>query len=59
MIAAPADTTTVMPRAELAGLMARMEVDAIDLIEVEEALISAKHTYLDSVRLLRQLGEAA
>jgi steroid delta-isomerase-like uncharacterized protein len=38
---------------------ARMDVDAIDLIEVEDGLISAKHTYLDSVTLLRQLGEAA
>jgi hypothetical protein len=34
---------------------ARMEVDALDVIDVEDGLLKAKHTYLDSITLLRQL----
>ena len=37
---------------------ARMEVDALDVIDVEDGLLAAKHTFLDSVSLMRQLGEA-
>ena len=35
---------------------ARIEVDALDVVDVEDGLLSAKHTYLDSVALLQQLG---
>jgi steroid delta-isomerase-like uncharacterized protein len=35
---------------------ARMEVDALDLVDVENGLVKAKHTFVDSVTLLRQLG---
>ncbi|MEK6277900.1 MAG: SgcJ/EcaC family oxidoreductase [Actinomycetota bacterium] len=35
---------------------ASIAVDALDLIEVQDGLITAKHTYLDSATLLRQLG---
>ena len=38
---------------------ARIEVDAVDVIGVRDGLVAAKHTYLDSVALLRQLGEAS
>jgi steroid delta-isomerase-like uncharacterized protein len=44
--------------AVVGGPGARMEVDALDVVEVEDGLLSAKHTYLDSVTLLRQLGAA-
>lgn len=37
---------------------ARFEVDAVDVIEVEDGLLTAKHTYLDSQALLRQLAQA-
>ena len=35
-----------------------MEVDALDVIDVEDGLLTAKHTFVDSVTLMRQLGEA-
>jgi hypothetical protein len=35
---------------------ARMEVDALDFVDVENGLVKAKHTFVDSVTLLRQLG---
>jgi steroid delta-isomerase-like uncharacterized protein len=38
---------------------AKISVDALDLIGVKEGLITAKHTYLDSATLLRQLGVVA
>lgn len=34
----------------------QFNVDAVDMIEVTDGLITAKHTYLDSVTLLRQIG---
>ena len=34
----------------------RFEVDAVDVIEVSDGLLTAKHTYVDSQALLRQLG---
>lgn len=36
----------------------RVAVDAVDVIEVSEGLVTAKHTYLDSLAMLRQLGLA-
>ena len=46
---------------ELAGAViaepgAKIAVDALDVIDVRDGLIAAKHTYLDSVALLQQLG---
>jgi len=35
---------------------ARFEVDAVDVIEVVDGKLTAKHTYVDSQTLLRQLG---
>jgi steroid delta-isomerase-like uncharacterized protein len=35
---------------------AKIAVDALDVIDVRDGLIVAKHTYLDSVALLQQLG---
>jgi steroid delta-isomerase-like uncharacterized protein len=35
---------------------ARIAVDALDVIDVRDGLITAKHTYVDSVALLQQLG---
>jgi steroid delta-isomerase-like uncharacterized protein len=35
---------------------ATIAVDALDMIAVKDGLITAKHTYLDSVTMLRQLG---
>jgi len=35
---------------------ARFEVDAVDVIEVANGELTAKHTYVDSQALLRQLG---
>ena len=35
---------------------AHFEVDAVDVIEVAEGKLTAKHTYVDSQALLRQLG---
>jgi steroid delta-isomerase-like uncharacterized protein len=35
---------------------AKIAVDALDVIDVRDGLIAAKHTYLDSVALLQQLG---
>lgn len=35
---------------------ARFAVDAVDVIEVSGGLLTAKHTYVDSQALLRQLG---
>jgi hypothetical protein len=37
----------------------RMSVDAIDMIEVAGGLITAKHTYLDALELMRQSGIAS
>ena len=37
----------------------KISVDAVDVIAVSGGLVTAKHTYLDSVTLLRQLAEAA
>ncbi len=37
----------------------QFNVDAVDVIEVSDGLLTAKHTYLDSVGLLRQLGSSA
>lgn len=34
----------------------QFNVDAVDVIEVSDGLLTAKHTYLDSVTLLRQIG---
>jgi steroid delta-isomerase-like uncharacterized protein len=56
-------TGTLAEPLELEGVVvgrpgARMEVDALDVIEVENGLLTAKHTYIDSVTLLRQLGES-
>lgn len=41
---------------ESAAAGARFEVDAVDVIEVADGELTAKHTYLDSQTLLRQLG---
>jgi steroid delta-isomerase-like uncharacterized protein len=35
---------------------ARMEVDAVDIVDVEDGLLKAKHTFVDSVTLLRQVA---
>jgi steroid delta-isomerase-like uncharacterized protein len=45
------ESKTVEPGAKIA-------VDAVDVIEVEDGLLTAKHTYLDSVALLQQVGAA-
>jgi steroid delta-isomerase-like uncharacterized protein len=37
----------------------KIAVDAVDVIAVSDGLVAAKHTYLDSVTLLRQLAEGA
>jgi hypothetical protein len=37
----------------------RIAVDAVDVIAASDGLVTAKHTYLDSVTLLRQLADAA
>jgi steroid delta-isomerase-like uncharacterized protein len=37
----------------------KIAVDAVDVIAVEDGLVKAKHTYLDTVTLLRQLAEAS
>lgn len=37
----------------------RMSVDAVDVIEVSGGLITAKHTYLDALELMRQSGIAS
>ena len=34
----------------------RMDVDALDLITVEDGLLTAKHTYMDWATALRQMG---
>jgi steroid delta-isomerase-like uncharacterized protein len=41
---------------ESAEAGARFEVDAVDVIEVADGELAAKHTYVDSQALLRQLG---
>jgi ketosteroid isomerase-like protein len=41
---------------ESAEAGARFEVDAVDVIEVADGELTAKHTYLDSQALLRQIG---
>jgi steroid delta-isomerase-like uncharacterized protein len=41
---------------ESAEAGARFEVDAVDVIEVADGELTAKHTYLDSQALLRQLA---
>jgi steroid delta-isomerase-like uncharacterized protein len=41
---------------ESAEAGARFEVDAVDVIEVAGGELTAKHTYVDSQTLLRQLG---
>ena len=33
-----------------------MDVDALDLITVEDGLLTAKHTYMDWATALRQMG---
>jgi len=47
---------------ELAGARAeaggRIEIDAVDVITVEDGLLTAKHTYLDWAAGLQQLGLA-
>ncbi len=42
---------------ESAEAGAHFEVDAVDVIEVADGKLTAKHTYVDSQALLRQLGE--
>ncbi len=42
---------------ESAEAGARFEVDAVDVIDVADGKLTAKHTYVDSQALLRQLGE--
>jgi steroid delta-isomerase-like uncharacterized protein len=41
---------------ESAAAGAHFEVDAVDVIEVADGELTAKHTYVDSQALLRQLG---
>jgi steroid delta-isomerase-like uncharacterized protein len=41
---------------EAAEAGARFEVDAVDVIEVADGELTAKHTYVDSQTLLRQLN---
>jgi len=41
---------------EAAEAGARFSVDAVDVIEVSAGELTAKHTYVDSQALLRQLG---
>ena len=41
---------------ESAEAGARFEVDAVDVIEVADGKLTAKHTYVDSQALLRQLA---
>jgi steroid delta-isomerase-like uncharacterized protein len=46
---------------ELAGAViaepgAKFAVDALDVIDVRDGLITAKHTYVDAVAMLQQLG---
>jgi steroid delta-isomerase-like uncharacterized protein len=50
-LAAPFDTGTRV--VEPGG---RMEVDAVDVITVEDGLLTAKHTYMDWATALRQFG---
>lgn len=50
-LALPFDTGTAV--AEPGG---RIDVDALDLITVEEGLLTAKHTYMDWATALRQMG---
>lgn len=38
---------------------AKIAVDAVDVIAVEDGLVTAKHTYLDTVTLLGQLAESS
>ena len=52
-LAAPFDTGSGI--AEPGG---RMEVDALDVITVEDGLLTAKHTYMDWATALRQFGLA-
>lgn len=52
-LALPFDTGSAV--AEPGG---RMDVDAIDLITVEDGLLTAKHTYVDWATALRQMGLA-
>jgi taurine dehydrogenase small subunit len=37
---------------------ARVEVPCVDVIEVRDGLVASKHTYLDSMSMQRQLGDA-
>jgi steroid delta-isomerase-like uncharacterized protein len=37
----------------------RVDVDCVDVFEVRDGLVASKHTYLDGVSFLRQLGLAA
>lgn len=52
-LALPFDTGTAV--AEPGG---RMDLDALDLITVEDGLLTAKHTYMDWATALRQMGLA-
>jgi steroid delta-isomerase-like uncharacterized protein len=36
----------------------RVDVDCVDVFEVRDGLVASKHTYLDAVTFLRQLGLA-
>jgi steroid delta-isomerase-like uncharacterized protein len=42
----------------VAGPGGRIEIDALDVITVDDGLLTAKHTYLDWASALRQLGLA-
>jgi steroid delta-isomerase-like uncharacterized protein len=42
----------------VAGRGGRIEIDALDVITVDDGLLTAKHTYLDWASALRQLGLA-
>jgi steroid delta-isomerase-like uncharacterized protein len=52
-LAGPFDTGSGI--AERGG---RIAIDAVDLITVEDSLLTAKHTYMDWATALRQLGLA-